>query len=73
MSPSGNTIYLGERESEGKFTMQSAEAGTYSLCFGNRMSTLTPKTVVFSLTVGEVASANVRVCGAKQATKKRGD
>eukprot|EP00960_Hanusia_phi_P068253 766797-Hanusia_phi.AAC.5 len=51
--PDEKTIYSVQKETEGRFTFMSHETGTYRFCFGNSMSTVTPKTVSFSLLVGE--------------------
>lgn len=50
-APDGSDIYRGERESSGKYVFAAPVDGVYTYCFGNKMSTLTPKTVVFSLDV----------------------
>ncbi|RDD41099.1 Transmembrane emp24 domain-containing protein [Trichoplax sp. H2] len=50
-APDGSDIYHGERESSGKYVFAAPVDGVYTYCFGNKMSTLTPKTVVFSLEV----------------------
>merc|ERR1711862_692610 len=52
-APDGKVIYEGVRETEGKYTFNTFTPGLYSFCFGNRMSTLTPKTVSFIITIGE--------------------
>eukprot|EP00049_Salpingoeca_infusionum_P017866 m.354714 g.354714 ORF g.354714 m.354714 type:complete len:201 (-) comp17086_c0_seq1:186-788(-) len=49
--PDDKIIYNGERESDGKYTFTAHMDGRYTYCFSNEMSTVTPKLVVFSLTV----------------------
>lgn len=49
--PDGKTIYTISRESNGKYTFAAATEGSYRYCFGNKMSTMTPKIVMFSMDV----------------------
>ena len=51
--PDDKVIYSGERESNGKYTVAAHMEGVYVYCFGNKMSTMTPKTVMFSMDVGD--------------------
>ncbi|XP_068247029.1 transmembrane emp24 domain-containing protein 2 [Palaemon carinicauda] len=53
LSPDGNTIHEGERESNGRYTFPASMDGVYTYCFSNKMSTMTPKIVMFSMDVGE--------------------
>ncbi|XP_066953606.1 transmembrane emp24 domain-containing protein 2 isoform X5 [Macrobrachium rosenbergii] len=53
MSPDGNIIHEGERESNGRYTFPASMDGVYTYCFSNKMSTMTPKIVMFSMDVGE--------------------
>ncbi|XP_055336064.1 transmembrane emp24 domain-containing protein-like isoform X2 [Paramacrobiotus metropolitanus] len=54
--PDGKVIYSGERESNGKYTFATHMDGPYQYCFSNKMSTLTTKTVMFSIDVGDAPS-----------------
>ena len=53
VGPSGETIETGERVSNGKYTFAATIGGVYSYCFSNKMSTMTPKLLMFSMDVGE--------------------
>eukprot|EP00695_Tsukubamonas_globosa_P000177 TRINITY_DN1130_c0_g1_i1.p1 TRINITY_DN1130_c0_g1~~TRINITY_DN1130_c0_g1_i1.p1 ORF type:complete len:201 (-),score=50.08 TRINITY_DN1130_c0_g1_i1:66-668(-) len=52
-NPDNNVIHSVTRESEGRFTFTSDKKGTYRFCFGNMMSTVTPKTVSFNIVAGD--------------------
>ena len=49
--PDGKVVYSGERETDGKYTFAAHMTGLYTYCFGNKMSTMTPKLVVFSFSI----------------------
>jgi len=51
--PDGEEVISRERESNGKITFAAAKTGVYTYCFSNKMSTMTPKGVMFSMDVGE--------------------
>uniref|UniRef100_U5EN48 Putative cargo transport protein n=1 Tax=Corethrella appendiculata TaxID=1370023 RepID=U5EN48_9DIPT len=53
IGPDKKVIYFGERETSGKYTFSAHEAGIYSYCFSNKMSTMTPKVVMFSMEIGD--------------------
>lgn len=48
-----------ERESEGKFSINADKKGTYKFCFSNKISTLTPKTVSFHISIGDFVDTNI--------------
>uniref|UniRef100_A0A0K0FNY0 Suppressor/enhancer of lin-12 protein 9 (inferred by orthology to a C. elegans protein) n=1 Tax=Strongyloides venezuelensis TaxID=75913 RepID=A0A0K0FNY0_STRVS len=51
VDPNGVIVAKGERESSGKLTISAQVAGVYNFCFSNKMSTMTPKTLVFAVEV----------------------
>lgn len=57
--PEGEEIITRERESNGKITFAASKTGAYTYCFSNKMSTMTPKGVMFSVDIGEPHAAGV--------------
>ncbi|CAG9791430.1 unnamed protein product [Diatraea saccharalis] len=54
--PDGSVITKGERESSGVYTFSAPTSGKYTYCFSNKMSTMTPKVVMFNMEIGEAPS-----------------
>ncbi|RWS06531.1 Transmembrane emp24 domain-containing protein-like protein [Dinothrombium tinctorium] len=51
--PDKQIIHQEDRSTSGKFTFAAHMEGPYTYCFSNKMSTMTPKAVMFSMDVGE--------------------
>lgn len=47
--PDGNMIHQEPKASSGKYTIEANKDGAYKYCFSNKMSTVTPKVVMFSI------------------------
>ncbi|XP_075224168.1 transmembrane emp24 domain-containing protein 2-like [Lycorma delicatula] len=58
LGPDQNVIHKGERETSGKYTFAAHANGVYTYCFSNKMSTMTPKVVMFNMEVGEAPKAD---------------
>jgi len=52
-APNDEVLHSGERESNGRYTFPAAMDGVYRYCFSNKMSTMTPKIVMFTMDVGD--------------------
>lgn len=63
VGPDNRIIYQGNRETSGKYTFAAHMPGSYSYCFSNKMSTMTPKVVMFNMEVGEPAAAEKKEGG----------
>ena len=57
LGPDNEEIITRERESNGKITFAASKTGEYHYCFSNKMSTMTPKGVMFSMDIGEPQAA----------------
>ncbi|KAH8306604.1 hypothetical protein KR018_011484 [Drosophila ironensis] len=51
--PDNHVMHESEKESSGKYTFVAPSKGTYTVCFNNERSSMTPKLVMFSIDVGE--------------------
>lgn len=47
--PAGRQIHQETKTSSGKYTIEADKDGAYKYCFSNKMSTVTPKVVMFSI------------------------
>eukprot|EP00013_Stygamoeba_regulata_P023789 CAMPEP_0177648926 /NCGR_PEP_ID=MMETSP0447-20121125/11093_1 /TAXON_ID=0 /ORGANISM="Stygamoeba regulata, Strain BSH-02190019" /LENGTH=186 /DNA_ID=CAMNT_0019151609 /DNA_START=122 /DNA_END=679 /DNA_ORIENTATION=+ len=50
--PDDKVVYSGDREVEGKVSFVAHQTGEYKFCFSNMMSTVTPKSISFSISAG---------------------
>lgn len=51
--PDGEIVFSKERTSGEKLAVASTKEGNYTVCFSNKMSTITPKVIMFSINVAE--------------------
>lgn len=56
-APDDKVIWESEKETENRVLFKSRTAGTHAFCFSNRMSTVSPKVVSLSVTVGSGGTA----------------
>nr|CAG4641190.1 EOG090X0D99 [Eulimnadia texana] len=66
--PNGAEIERGERVSNGKYTFAAGMEGVYTYCFSNKMSTMTPKIVLFSMDVEEPSAPDTAQAAAVNGT-----
>lgn len=57
--PDNQIIHQAERETSGKYAFAAHSNGIYTYCFSNMMSTVTPKTVMFTIEMGEAPKGTV--------------
>ncbi|RWS21243.1 Transmembrane emp24 domain-containing protein 2-like protein, partial [Leptotrombidium deliense] len=51
--PDKQVIHQEDRSTSGKYTFSAHVEGPYTYCFSNKMSTMTPKAVMFNVDIGE--------------------
>uniref|UniRef100_A0A0P4WQR9 GOLD domain-containing protein n=1 Tax=Scylla olivacea TaxID=85551 RepID=A0A0P4WQR9_SCYOL len=68
-NPEGKTIHEGERESNGRYTFPASMDGVYTYCFSNKMSTMTPKIVMFTMEVGDDTKSEHHAPNAEEGEK----
>jgi len=58
VGPNGEVIETGDRVTNGKYTFAATIDGVYTYCFSNKMSTMTPKIIMFSMDIGDAPTAH---------------
>eukprot|EP01125_Pyxidicula_operculata_P003357 TRINITY_DN13_c0_g2_i1.p1 TRINITY_DN13_c0_g2~~TRINITY_DN13_c0_g2_i1.p1 ORF type:complete len:207 (+),score=47.04 TRINITY_DN13_c0_g2_i1:33-653(+) len=56
--PDGRVIYAGARETDGRYSFTAHVSGSYSFCFSNKMSTVTPKQIELNVDLGSNSEEN---------------
>lgn len=69
--PDNNVLYHGDRETSGKYAFTAHTTGLYTYCFSNKMSTVTTKSVMFSIDVGEAPKAESGAANQEEANHTR--
>lgn len=57
--PDNAIIHQADRETSGRFAFAAHSHGVYTYCFSNMMSTVTPKTVMFTIESGDAPKGTV--------------
>lgn len=71
--PGGETHYSVQRQKSGSFQVMAPSAGFYKFCLSNKMSTITDKTVAFTLHTGDDLFKDIAKQGAWRCAARRRD